>query len=537
MERLLSTLGWSYEAQDTECPNLKIYSITEEVPGLEGPGDTADLAVLSLLKKGGARTFKSENGMWTVFWTYLFWDVIFKRLPEVYDKRLGPDFPSEMQDVPYDLFLMSGFYERRKELFKKRREELTSLGLKKPLEEQVIRSIGKRTRLLEAFHSFDPKDLDFALTVLPTEASLRIFDRLSEDYSANRSGLPDLFVHTDRVMLVEVKGPSDSMRQNQIDWLRYLGGRCGFEVSVLTVGWSDRKLSGLRSKLNGPRGFLTVSFESRGCEHFDEILEIVSRWDSVKRSGAGEETTVTARLRLNEIGKATPVIGRIAECEVSSASINEKGVELDPYSPLHCLIEKETGFEGKSYCESGLFRRFGCHQFDHPVLVLQHYSDSGYVDSEKGVFVFDKPRLEGEAREEIARLEVCPYFSDKPILKELNKIPSEVDPKTDDGWAWVDTFGSSWIWEGDKWVGQGEWIDKSGEEDFPGISNMTRVQPISAIDIARQFISVEVSTTVQDPLPKPEPSASPSQSRPGKSGCSLVVAAVSTILTVLIVLL
>ncbi|CAG9228147.1 Fanconi-associated nuclease 1 homolog [Paraburkholderia sabiae] len=91
-----------------------------------------------------------------------------------------------------------------------------------------------------------PELLTLALDCLPAAHLKLWFERLLVDIRANRSGLPDLirfWPNERRYELIEVKGPSDRLQDNQIRWLAYCVQH-EMPVRVLDVRWKESMLAG-----------------------------------------------------------------------------------------------------------------------------------------------------------------------------------------------------------------------------------------------------------------------------------------------------
>ena len=67
--------------------------------------------------------------------------------------------------------------------------------------------------------------IDLALQRIPHQHWMKIFERQLSDLRNNRSGFPDLVVFPPEsgYLLVEVKGPGDTLQKNQQRWMQYFG--------------------------------------------------------------------------------------------------------------------------------------------------------------------------------------------------------------------------------------------------------------------------------------------------------------------------
>ncbi|HEY6132230.1 MAG TPA: VRR-NUC domain-containing protein, partial [Halioglobus sp.] len=89
--------------------------------------------------------------------------------------------------------------------------------------------------------SLDEVLLEQALACLPPAHLRNLFERLLNNFSSNRAGLPDLiqfWPHEHRYRMIEVKGPGDRLQDNQIRWLEYCT-RHDIPVTVCYVQWQD----------------------------------------------------------------------------------------------------------------------------------------------------------------------------------------------------------------------------------------------------------------------------------------------------------
>lgn len=75
-----------------------------------------------------------------------------------------------------------------------------------------------------------------ATRALTDQQLIQIMHRLLENFSENRSGLPDLFLARDRKPLFsEVKSERERITEHQIDWMLYLRGKVGVPAEICRV--------------------------------------------------------------------------------------------------------------------------------------------------------------------------------------------------------------------------------------------------------------------------------------------------------------
>ncbi|CAN1346686.1 Fanconi-associated nuclease 1 homolog [Linum perenne] len=173
---------------------------------------------------GGWQGVHTETGIWLTIFGLLMWDVIFCDVPNVF----------------YNKFQNDGFYAARKSVIESQLQKIHD-GM---AEEILITSwelhLGTACRGVKwERHSLSELRAVVTCTGGPCLASLcRI---LAEDYRSWSSGMPDLLLwrfheegNRGEVKLVEVKGPRDSLSEQQRAWLLLLMD-WGFNAEVCKV--------------------------------------------------------------------------------------------------------------------------------------------------------------------------------------------------------------------------------------------------------------------------------------------------------------
>lgn len=90
------------------------------------------------------------------------------------------------------------------------------------------------------WHNLDLDIIQLALQRIPHAHWLKIFQRLLLDLRNNRSGFPDLIVFPvdGDYLLVEVKGPGDTLQKNQRRWMQYFDQN-NIPHCVARVNWTE----------------------------------------------------------------------------------------------------------------------------------------------------------------------------------------------------------------------------------------------------------------------------------------------------------
>jgi len=478
MEQLLKGVA-GIEVLSTDCPNLFVAAVP--APLANGSDEPTDITVLKQLQALGLRGMRAENHVWTIIWTFLYWNEIFAKIPEGYDEQMGEEFPHRMHDIPRDLFTPD-FRLPRKDMIEARRKELTAKEL--PAELMAAMSLhGKKyTRLLEALPSTDLDDVKQVLQHTPKGSILLLLDRLWLNYNNNRSGLPDLCVWSPSPAFLEVKGPSDSLRANQLDWLRYLAGKCKLPTCVYCLGWTEKKVATLRNKFAGPKGHMVLSYGQSSSKFFKEVEEGVDRLGEVDRTGKGKDLQVTAKIPLASIGDALEVLEKVVRWKGASVTVKGRTADITAASPLRCFAKKYRQYAGTDYCVQsewgyGEPAQFGCKRFSHEALERGDFSGYGYRDTEKGCFILDRSKIEQEVEARVEELGACPVFKPRKIKTAVSKLPEGVAPHAMPEWGWMDSDRNVWVWD------DGKWVSRYGYKSFPGVEAMVGIQQVSKKEV------------------------------------------------------
>lgn len=236
IKRPASALARSLNARLQEVSEPAVIAHTVQLPYALREHNV-EHALAQYLNNRDAPVFYVENMLFNGLFGLFFWDILFKPLPGA--------FFHPFHAGPADL-LRPEFYARRAELFEERLTELDN-GLHV---ERILTTYQNKFGLQCWFVNWgilhddhEPGQpsrlLRLALKCIPPEHLKLIFKRLCKDVRNNGSGFPDLIqFFPDRVKyeLVEVKGPGDRLRDNQLRWLHYLSSH-GVPAKVCHVNW------------------------------------------------------------------------------------------------------------------------------------------------------------------------------------------------------------------------------------------------------------------------------------------------------------
>ncbi len=171
-----------------------------------------------------------ENGLMNTLFGLAFWEQIFEDIPGAFHNRY--------QAAPRDMY-EAGFAAVRAKSIEARVKELK----KKELKKELIKAYGRYctyTCHWTDWRVVDESLLVTALEIIPDKHLYAIWERLLYDPAENRSGFPDLIAFGEKpgeYCMIEVKGPGDTLQNNQKRWLRYFAAH-SIPASVAWVEWA-----------------------------------------------------------------------------------------------------------------------------------------------------------------------------------------------------------------------------------------------------------------------------------------------------------
>ncbi|MDD4980922.1 MAG: VRR-NUC domain-containing protein [Candidatus Omnitrophica bacterium] len=175
--------------------------------------------------------FKTENYFWWAIQSLLYYEEIFADIPEYTFKNY-----QEINGIPSDFFSGDKFYKNREIILKEKNEKLLKLNLETEVNSRFEMYSDKNIRHL-VIDKITKKGLLELVKVVPSNIIVSICDRINQDNSNNRSGLPDLIAY-DRsyasFQFIEVKKKGEKLRYHQKLWLDFLR-KNGVDIVVCRV--------------------------------------------------------------------------------------------------------------------------------------------------------------------------------------------------------------------------------------------------------------------------------------------------------------
>lgn len=140
---------------------------------------------LATYRSEGWKGFHCEGGLVRTLFAYLFYDILFLYLPNV--------FETEFQTCPLDLFT-DAFYPARASEINHRLAEIANGAARRLVRAVWQREHARATSVVGLDWSYSIDDLDEIVRCFPAEGLSAVCRVLCQEYSQRGSGLPDLFL-------------------------------------------------------------------------------------------------------------------------------------------------------------------------------------------------------------------------------------------------------------------------------------------------------------------------------------------------------
>ncbi|KAL1884807.1 hypothetical protein Plec18167_002399 [Paecilomyces lecythidis] len=180
---------------------------------------------LNWYKEQGWKGYHSEGGIVRTLFGYLFYDIIFTYVPNV--------FQTPFQTCPLDLHT-DAFYPSRASEINHRLAEISNGAAERIIRDIHSRESPKQTCAIGIDWSFELNDLVEIVQCFRGEALATICKVMAQEYQQRGGGIPDLFlwnVKRKEVMFAEVKSENDRLSDTQRLWIHVLMG-AGVKVEL-----------------------------------------------------------------------------------------------------------------------------------------------------------------------------------------------------------------------------------------------------------------------------------------------------------------
>jgi hypothetical protein len=202
--------------------------------------DCVELDAAACLRGNWHSVYYVENGLMNTLFGLAFWEQIFADIPGA--------FHNPYQGSPRDMY-DGDFVENRSAGIERRLQELRRGCLLEELTSSYQRHQGYQCHWVD-WALVDENLLHIALQMIPADHLFSIWQRQLFDPAQNSSGFPDLIAFANPAKnrpadgnpgsycMIEVKGPGDSLQNNQKRWLRYFLEH-NIPAAVAWVEWDN----------------------------------------------------------------------------------------------------------------------------------------------------------------------------------------------------------------------------------------------------------------------------------------------------------
>lgn len=191
----------------------------------DGGECSVEAICLSWYRDQGWKGYHSEGGIVRTLFGYLFYDVLFTYIPNV--------FQTPYQTCPLDLHT-DAFYPSRASEINHRLVQIANGDAATLLQEVYDREHEKQTCVVGLNWAFEIEDLLEIVTCFQGEALATICKVMAQEYQQRGGGIPDLFLwhpENKEVMFSEVKSENDRLSDTQRLWIHVLTG-AGIKVEL-----------------------------------------------------------------------------------------------------------------------------------------------------------------------------------------------------------------------------------------------------------------------------------------------------------------
>ncbi|KAI9720452.1 MAG: hypothetical protein M1812_002958 [Candelaria pacifica] len=196
------------------------------VDEMEGGGEcSVEAMCLSWYRGQGWKGYHSEGGIVRTLFGYLFYDVLFVYVPNV--------FQTAYQTCPLDLHT-DAFYPTRVSEVNRRLVEIANGQAESLIRELHEKESENKTCVVGLDWNFELEDLVDIVKCFDGEALATICKVMAQEYRQRGGGIPDLFLwHPEKreVMFSEVKSENDRLSDTQRLWIHVLTG-AGVKVEL-----------------------------------------------------------------------------------------------------------------------------------------------------------------------------------------------------------------------------------------------------------------------------------------------------------------
>lgn len=239
----------------------------------------------------------------------------------------------------------------------------------------------------------------------------------------------------------------------------------------------------MKKKYNPGSKKITISFGHTSSNKREDAIELLKKQNDYFSHGEGRNATYGANFIINEenIDDIFNLLDLTRTWKSSKIEQKNEVVEAKYIrAGIKCVREKKENHASLDWCRRKTYDSsiniFGCKKIKFEEIERNFWTNYGYIDTNRGLWIFDQKKIVENFENKIGNLQYCPLFDEDRVRKILKKIPKSINPKTNRDWGFKDSNYSIWFWN------RGAWMDKYGKSNFPGIKAMIGVEKITLIE-------------------------------------------------------
>ena len=184
-----------------------------------------------------------------------------------------------------------------------------------------------------------------------------------------------------------------------------------------------------------------ISFGHSSSQNFNKAIEICQNIPSYTVSGEEKQAQYKIILPITEVELVIKVFDLVGSWKSSQMLINGHAATKKDltYYGVGCYRNRQKAYKPEQYCfgeKEYDANIWGCKRLGMPVYEWGGgWLEYGKFDS-SGVWHFDKNRIKHELELALKENELCPALDRNSVLKTLEKLPDNVNPKTDSNWQY-----------------------------------------------------------------------------------------------------
>lgn len=176
---------------------------------------------------------------------------------------------------------------------------------------------------------------------------------------------------------------------------------------------------------------IKVEFGFSTSPNYDRAVAIAQKLAGYTISGEGRKQRHSLLFNIDQVNDFLFLEDIVREWKSTLYRLDEKDLgRRSPMGLLLCARYHQSSYRSSEYC--GKRNYWGCRR-------VGDYLRTGHFEDD-GTFLFDKERFLFEERDDLELLSACPFFRKDFMLRRLDELDDEIDPRTSDNWDYIFSY-------------------------------------------------------------------------------------------------